>query len=53
MLMEQGDPLALDKAILYSLDLTLENLLKKCQYIHEDTVNARNYLYLTINRKDK
>lgn len=53
MLMEQGDPLALDKAILYSLDLTLENLLKKCQYIHEDTVSARNYLYLTINRKDK
>ena len=31
----------------------IENLLKKCQYIHEDTVSARNYLYLTINRKDK
>ncbi len=48
MLMEKGDPLALDKAILYSLDLTLEGLLKKSKYIHEDTLQARNFLFLAL-----
>lgn len=48
MLMEKGDPLALDKAILYSLDLTLEGLLKKSHYIHEDTLQARNFLFLAL-----
>ena len=52
MLMEKGDPLALDKAMLYSLDLTLEGLLKQSQYIHEDTLRSRNFLYLAINRNN-
>ncbi len=46
MLREQQDSLAIDRAILYSLDLTLEELLKKRQYIHPRTLAARNYLFL-------
>jgi nicotinate-nucleotide adenylyltransferase len=52
MLYEKGDPDALDRAIFYSLDLTLEDLLKKSFYIHPDTVSARNWLFLKFYRKD-
>ena len=53
LLMEKKDPDALDKAIFYSLDLTLENLLKKGFYIHEDTFRARNWLFLEFNGKEE
>ncbi len=51
MLLEKHDDDALDRSVMYSLDLTLEELLKKCQYIHEDTFKARNWLYLELNRR--
>ena len=35
---------ALDSAILYSLDLTISDLLENRRLIHKDTFEARNYL---------
>ncbi len=36
----------LEEAILYSLDLTIEDLLRKKQVIHPDTIRARNCLIM-------
>jgi predicted HD superfamily hydrolase involved in NAD metabolism len=42
-LLEEG----IDRAILCALDCTIIYLLENRQLIHEDTLKARNYLYLT------
>ena len=44
MLCDKGVPDALDSAILYSLDLTITDLLENRRLIHKDTFEARNYL---------
>ncbi len=44
MLCEKREPTALDSAILYSLDLTISDLLESRRIIHRDTFEARNYL---------
>ncbi len=51
MLIERGDGFALERAIMYSLDLTLEDLLKKSYFIHPDTVSARNYIFLQLKQE--
>lgn len=45
-LLEKGEsPLtSLDSAILFSLDLTIEQLIKDGENIHTDTIKTRNYL---------
>ena len=44
MLCENKHPTALDSAILYSLDLTISDLIENKRLIHKDTFEARNYL---------
>ncbi len=43
-LIKNNHPNPLDAAILYSLDLTIESLLKKGRVIHINTAQARNFL---------
>lgn len=44
MLVEKNYPTPIDSAILYSLDLTITDLLEEKRMIHRDTFEARNYL---------
>lgn len=44
MLCEKGEKTALDSAILYSLDLTISDLLENHRMIHGNTFEARNHL---------
>lgn len=44
MLTANGNPNAVEEAVLYSIDLTLEHLLGKRFVIHPNAVSARNYL---------
>ncbi len=44
MLVEKNYPTPIDSAILYSLDLTINDLLEEKRMIHRDTFEARNYL---------
>lgn len=46
LLCEKQVPSALDSAILYSLDLTITELLEKHKMIHRNTFEARNYLLM-------
>ncbi|MEG1742567.1 MAG: bis(5'-nucleosyl)-tetraphosphatase (symmetrical) YqeK [Clostridia bacterium] len=51
MLLAKNNPNALDEAILYSLDFTLEHLLNKGFLIHKNTINARNFLINKLNNE--
>ncbi len=44
---------SLDDAILFSLDLTLKQLIEENAVIHPDTVKSRNYLLRTIDYSSK
>jgi len=44
MLLLKKHPNPLDTALLYSLDLTVSELLEEGKIIHRDTINARNFL---------
>lgn len=46
ILTKRNHPTAVDSALLYSFDLTINELIEDKKLIHQDTVNARNYLIM-------